>query len=191
MASSPYLGVTHHFIFASHRFPNQTCCVCLRGCFLEAVSADHQTMLLQSVDLAASHFSELDEFQFEKVLAGIAHLNILTPVKVTIDDSVLTSNDPTIVNRLKSVILIHSFSLGCRIYNEAATIKLFDSGVSTVFVDQATITAASQSIEATINLQESLSSLPRNRLGLHLCSNDNLSVIVSKWREYFAHFTIE
>ncbi len=145
-------------------------------------------MLLQRVHLPSCIFLGEENELWQQHIAAILHLNVLTPILIAFDDETAFQSlqDKTSIAAARATQLFHHPWFGVRYessFDEGIIVRLLDIGAATVILTESTL-------QNNFDAQESLSSLPRSRIGMTL-SLENMERKVSKWRDFIGHFFVK
>lgn len=152
-------------------------------------------MLLQGFQISSRLLQEGEAQVWSNYVEGLMHWSILTPILIDICDGLDKTSEfseSIQFKRLKSLFHRSLFGLrdGSTVYDEKMVIKMLDSGVSIYILSESAICTAS-TVDETVDIQQSLSTLPRSRLGLSICDTENLAQKITKWRDYLSHIVIQ
>jgi hypothetical protein len=167
-------------------------------------------MLIQTVNISLEFIYSSSDAYFAEFINCLSHLNILTPISLSIDadmcDSLLSMGDAdNVFTRFKSIINANVTSIRTsNSLNEKLLIRLLDSGTPCVFFqspDNELTNLNTVNFDSLLDYQQILSTFPRNRLGMEIDTRkyglDAVEVISSKieqiivrFREHVIHFVI-
>lgn len=149
-------------------------------------------MLLQSIDVSKDLLAKGDDDAWRQHVEALLHWNVLTPVLVSLDGiDAGDIRDEVILKRLRQLFHRPLFGVYNALpqYHEDTVISMLDSGVANFVFDERAI-CLQDNVSGVVDIQQSLSSLPRSRLGLRIDDVETIDQKITKWRDYVAHFFI-
>eukprot|EP01033_Poteriospumella_lacustris_P008657 gene8657-6227_t len=149
-------------------------------------------MLLQSIDVSKDLLAKGDDDAWRQHVEALLHWNVLTPVLVSLDGiDAGDLREEVILKRLRQLFHRPLFGVYNALpqYHEDTVISMLDSGVANFVFDERAI-CLQDNVSGVVDIQQSLSSLPRSRLGLRINDVETMDQKITKWRDYIAHFFI-
>lgn len=149
-------------------------------------------MLLQVIDVAKDILAKGDSDAWSQLVDALLHWNVLTPVLISLDgiDAGDLRNE-VISKRVRQLFHRPLFGVYNALpqYHEDTVISMLDNGVANLIFNERAI-CLQDNVGGIIDIQQSLSSLPRSRLGLRIDDTETTDQKITKWRDYIAHFFI-